>query len=84
MAENDLKAPKSPTWQAFSLAWELGYSIAVPLVLFALGGRWIDRTYGTTPWFLLGGMGLAITFTTILLIRKFSSLMRDVNKPTKQ
>jgi len=75
------KSPRSPLWQALDLAWELGYSIAIPLVLFALAGRWVDTRFHTSPWFLLGGMAVAIIFTTILLIRKFSRLIKDVNTP---
>lgn len=77
----DPKNPRSATWQALGLAWELGYSIAIPLVLFALGGRYLDKKLGTSPWLLLGGMGLAIIFTTIFLVRKFSRMMKDVNPP---
>lgn len=80
----DAQPPKSPTWQALGLAWELGYSIAIPLVLFALAGRWADKRFSTSPWLLLGGMGLAIIFTTIFLVRKFSRMMQDVNPPPKQ
>lgn len=71
-------------WQALNIAWELGYMIALPLVLFALAGRWIDKHYDTSPWFLLGGMALAILLTTLLLIRKFSRLLRDMNPAEKK
>ncbi len=71
-------------WQALGLAWELGYSIAIPLVIFAIGGRWLDRRLGTSPWLLLSGMGLAILFTTFFLVRKFSRMMKDISPPPKQ
>ena len=70
--------------QAFSLAWELGYLIVIPLVIFALGGRWLDKQYGTSPWFLLGGLVLSIIITTISLIRKFSSLLKDIDQQSKK
>lgn len=72
-------APVRPLWQALNLAWELGYTIVIPLVLFALAGRYADKQFGTSPWLLLGGMVLAITVTTIALVRKFSKLIKDVN-----
>ena len=78
------KQAKTPYWQALGLAWELGYTIAIPLVLFALAGRWADRTFGTSPWLLLSGMGLAIVFTTFFLVRKFSRMMRDVSPPPQK
>lgn len=72
-------APVRPLWQALNLAWELGYTIVIPLVLFALAGRYADKQFGTSPWLLLAGMALAIAVTTIALVRKFSKLIKDVN-----
>lgn len=68
--------------QALGLAWELGYSIAVPLVLFALLGRWADQAWGTSPWGLLSGVLLSIVLTSFLLVRKFSQLVHDIEPPT--
>lgn len=73
--------PRSPFLQALKLAWDLGWVIVIPLVLFALAGRYADKKFGTSPWLLLGGMALAIVLTTILLVRKFSRLMKDANQP---
>ncbi len=79
---NGSNQPKnSPLWQAFGLAWELGYTIAVPLVLLALGGRYADKAFHTSPWLLLSGMAIAIVLTVILLVRKFSHLIKDLNLP---
>lgn len=75
------KAPKKPLWQALGLAWELGWMIVIPLVVFALAGRYADSVFGTSPWIFLGGVVIAIAATTILLISKFSRLMRDINLP---
>lgn len=66
---------KSPFWQAMSMAWELGYTIAIPLVVFALAGRFLDRQLGTTPWLLLAGMIIAIVVSTLGLIRKFNKII---------
>ena len=42
----------------------VGLQFAVTLVLFALGGIWLDKRLGTSPWLLiglgLGGAGLAL------------------------
>lgn len=73
----------STVWQAFNLAWELGYTIVVPLVIFALAGRYADKKWHTSPWLLLSGMAVAIIVTTMLLIRKFSKLLRANSPPPK-
>lgn len=33
-----------------------GLQFAVALVLFALGGNWLDKKLGSSPWFLLLGV----------------------------
>ncbi len=57
-------------WSAVGLAWELGYTIAVPLVVFALGGRWLDKKLGTSPFLLLAGILLSIGLTSWLVYKK--------------
>lgn len=77
----DSTGSRQALWQALNLAWELGYSIAVPLVIFALVGRWLDGRLHTSPWLFLSGVVLAIISTSLLLIRKFTRILRDLNTP---
>jgi F0F1-type ATP synthase assembly protein I len=57
-------------FSAFSLAWNLGYTIAVPIVVFALAGRFLDKKLGTTPWLLLFGILLSIAVSSWLVYKK--------------
>jgi len=54
----------------WSLAWDLGWMITIPLVVFAVGGAMIDKKINTSPWFLLGGIGLALVITSIMVYGK--------------
>jgi len=63
-----MKLDKS--FSALSLAWQLGYTIAVPLVAFALGGRWLDKKLGTTPFLLLLGVLLAVAVSSWAVWKK--------------
>ena len=74
MTEQD---KQRPMWKALGLAWELGYTIAVPLVILALGGRLIDRHFGTSPWFLVAGVLLSIVSTTWLVYRKTLEIVSE-------
>ncbi len=49
----------------FSLAWQLGYMIAIPIVLLALGGKYLDDRFSTSPLFVLLGIVLAVVTTGI-------------------
>lgn len=66
---------QSDTWSALGFAWNLGYSIAIPLILFALGGRFLDKYMGTSPWMLLLGILISIIVTTVLVYKKTIKLM---------
>ena len=63
------------SWSAVSLAWEMGYSIAIPLVVFALIGRFLDKKFGTSPWLLLVGILLAIISSTYIIYKKTTDIM---------
>lgn len=59
----------------FSLAWDLGYLITIPIVALALLGRWIDKKYDSAPWFLLLGIGLSIFISTYLVYKKTMNII---------
>lgn len=70
------KDNEQKTSSALSLAWELGYSIAVPLVIFALLGRWLDKKLATSPWLFLLGVVLAVSISSYLVYRKTMEIIR--------
>ncbi|OGL85987.1 hypothetical protein A3I40_00440 [Candidatus Uhrbacteria bacterium RIFCSPLOWO2_02_FULL_48_12] len=67
------KMPKN-VWQALGLAWELGFIIAIPLVIFGSIGKYADGQLGTTPWLTLSGVFLAMATTIVWLYKQFKSL----------
>lgn len=64
--------PSFTAWGLVALCTELGFIIAVPLVLGVLGGVWVDRRFGTTPWVMLAGVIVALGFSTILVVRRIA------------
>ena len=60
---------------AVRLAWSLGYIIAIPAVLFGFGGAYLDRTLGTSPWFLLLGLALAMGISVIGVYRRLKEIL---------
>ncbi len=45
-------------------------SIAVPAVLAALGGKWLDEKYGTAPRYLIVLLLLAFGLTAFAVVKK--------------
>lgn len=68
--KNELKKPVDnglSLSEAFGLAWQFGYTMAIPLVVFALGGRLLDKHFNTSPLFLLIGIIVSIAISSILI-----------------
>ncbi len=75
---------KGQTWSALSLAWQLGYSIAIPLVVLALGGRFFDKKFGTSPWLLLTGILLSLVVSTFLVYSKTIKILGETGDKNKK
>ena len=65
--------------QTLSLAWELGYVIAVPIVILAAGGRFLDNRYDTSPIFLISGILLSILVSGTLVFKKAKRILEDIS-----
>ena len=64
-----------------------GAILAVPVVVFALTGKWLDARYGTRPWFLIAGFVFAAVLSAISIVRKakeFSKEYRDIENKNLQ
>ncbi|RME58921.1 AtpZ/AtpI family protein [Candidatus Parcubacteria bacterium] len=67
-------------WYAFSLAWQMGFIIAVPIGLFLLLGMWADKTLGTHPLLLLAGVLAGIVTTIYEVYHTITPLLEEKNK----
>lgn len=71
--------PKAPSaWTALSLVWDIGFAVAIPTVLCALGGRWLDGHFGTSPLFLIIGLFAALAVSGALVIRKGNRYVKQL------
>lgn len=70
---------KTDKVSVFSLALELGYMVAIPIVVFALVGRLIDKKLDSSPWFLLLGIVISIVVSTYWVYKKTTDII-DNNK----
>lgn len=62
-------------------AWELGYTIAVPAVLFGFGGGYIDKHYiGGGHLFLFMGIILAFVSSFIVIWKKIKAILDRMPK----
>ena len=76
------KKERSSLWQVLSLAWNLGYLIAIPLVVFALLGRFLDKRFGTSPLALLAGIFISLVVTAIGVYKKTKEITGQMDVST--
>lgn len=69
--------PSLNSWQLLGLVGELGYIIALPLIILMLIGRWLDETLGTKVLFTILGLLLALVSSTYIIYRKIKRLNND-------
>ena len=65
---------KSNLWYALNLAWELGYTIAIPIVILGFGGAWLDKKFGISPTLLLSGIVLSVVVSGLAVYRKIKKI----------
>lgn len=67
---------KNSLWQALNLAWELGYIIALPIVILAFGGALLDKKVDTSPLFLLIGILTSVLISGVAVYRKVKNITK--------
>jgi len=71
---------KTTFYKTLSLAWEMGYTIAGPLVVLAFLGRFLDKKYESSPIALLSGIFLAMLISGVVVFKKTKKIMEDAEK----
>lgn len=83
MADQPSPKPKNDTIIALELAWELGYMIALPLVIFVLIGRYVDHVFSTSPLFILIGVLIAFIISSYFVWQKTTTISAELEKYSK-
>ena len=65
---------KDTAWSALNLAFQLGYLIALPIAFLGFGGALLDKKLNTSPLFLLIGVVLAATISSLAVYKKVKSI----------
>ncbi|HRH93542.1 MAG TPA: AtpZ/AtpI family protein [Candidatus Peribacteria bacterium] len=73
-------SPKDSTLIGIGFAWELGYTIAVPAVLFGFIGRFADKAWNTPPLFMFVGIAIAFVTSAIIVVRRLRDILNRLPK----
>lgn len=66
---------------SFSLIGQIGFATAMPLVVFGLLGRYLDKKYHTSPWLFLFGLVIAtiqVYFYLRNIVKKATENVKDL------
>lgn len=74
LQKNEKKETQN-TFNAIGLAMQLGYLIALPLVLLSLAGRFLDQYFVTSPWFFIAGIIFSIFVSSYLVYFKAAGII---------
>lgn len=68
----------------YLLAVDFGYMLLASILLLGFIGWWVDKRYGTTPWFMVAGgaLGIAVGFNS--LFRRLNLLEKGRKAAKKQ
>ncbi|MEK7673228.1 MAG: AtpZ/AtpI family protein [Patescibacteria group bacterium] len=72
---------KEKQWSIYSLALNLGYMIITPILIFGVGGVFLDKYLGTFPLFVFIGFFLAISSGIGIVYYKMKDLIQPIPKP---
>ena len=70
------KGTVSKELNLWALSGEIGWKLAVPIVVLVIAGAKLDKAYHSTPLFIVVGIGLSLTVSVILIARMIAKVGR--------
>lgn len=71
---------KKSLFFSFSFIGKIGFSTALPLVIFGIAGRYFDKKLGTSPYLLLLGILLATIFVFFIVKRIVQQAISEIQE----
>ena len=70
-------------WRALGLVSQVGFSMAIPIVLGVLAGGWVDSRLNTPPLGALLGTVLGVIVGAALVYRQVARVMVEADREAK-
>lgn len=69
--------------EALSFVWDILLGIAIPILFFALAGRWIDTRFNVSPYGSFIGLLLALAVVTVIVTKQAKTIAARMKTPPK-
>lgn len=66
-------------WSAYNMALNIGFLIITPILIFGIGGVFLDKYFQAFPIFTMIGFFLAMTSGLLIVWRKSKEMIEDIN-----
>ncbi|MBI4280643.1 AtpZ/AtpI family protein [Candidatus Uhrbacteria bacterium] len=77
VAEEKFSNDRAYLFFALRVMGEISYLIAIPVILLALLGKWLDERFLTAPKFLIAGFALAAFISGYAVWRRAKALGKE-------
>jgi len=74
------KKGRKTSFFIFTTSLELGFYLAIPVLVFTLIGKWLDRFFNSGFLFLVIGATLGIVIATVITVKKVSFLIKEADR----
>lgn len=71
---------KNKNFSPYSLALNIGYMIVTPILVFGIGGVFLDKYLQTFPIFTFIGFLLAMSSGLLIVYKKSKDMIADINE----
>jgi len=76
---------KKAWWQsAMTIFGQVTGLIAAPILIALFLGRYLDEKNGSEPWFLIGLTGIALTISSIGIVKVASKYIKQIEQEDKK
>jgi len=65
---------------SLNLFGQIGFGVAIPLVVLGLLGRYLDQKFGSSPYLTLAGIALAVVITFFYLRKVVQEAIEQAKK----
>jgi F0F1-type ATP synthase assembly protein I len=62
---------------ALRIASDFGVSIAAPVVVFSLAGRWLDRRFDTGSFWMIAGFAVSAALSALIVYHKAKAYAKE-------
>lgn len=70
-------------WKYLTIVGQIGFIIAIPVVVLTLTGHYLDERLGTSPWLLISAIILSLVVSSLILYSRVIKTLQVMDEEGK-